>query len=322
MNPKRALLTPSLLAWLRCFDAAARCRSFTRAAAELCITQGAVSQQIKQLEAWLHKPLFLRTPGGLTPTPEGQWLSVVVRESLQGLEDTLMRMRATDVSEPLNLSCVPSFAMVWLTPRLGDFYRSHPRIALRVIGEFHGLDRQRMARDGLAAAVRFDPGDYRDLDATEVLDEWLVPVASPAFVAAHPRLRSADRLRGVSLLHDASPWDGAEPFAEWKHWLDHAGVTLPPSSLAQGAQFNLSQLAITAAIAGQGIAMGRLALVLGDLVSGRLVVPFGPKVRSRASYFFVTGQARRETEEVRMWMTAQAAQFRQERDDFLAELVA
>ena len=82
-------LTPSLLAWLRCFEATARCRSFTKAASELCVTQGAVSQQVKHLEQWLQRPLFLRTPRALVPTPEGQWLAVVLRESFQAIEGTL-----------------------------------------------------------------------------------------------------------------------------------------------------------------------------------------------------------------------------------------
>ncbi|MDH4418686.1 MAG: LysR family transcriptional regulator, partial [Acidovorax sp.] len=86
-------LSPSLLAWLRSFDAAARHGSFTKAAAELCITQGAVSQQVKQLEDWLRRTLFLRTPRALVPTPEGKWLAVVLRESFDAIESTLAQMR-------------------------------------------------------------------------------------------------------------------------------------------------------------------------------------------------------------------------------------
>ena len=159
-------LSPSLLAWLRSFDAAARHGSFTKAAAELCITQGAVSQQVKQLEDWLRRPLFLRTPRALVPTPEGKWLAVVLRESFDAIESTLAQMRQPTEAATATLSCSPSFAMSWLTPRLGDFFRQHPHTGLRVFGEFHTLDRTRMVRDGVEAAVRFDLGGYSDLNAT------------------------------------------------------------------------------------------------------------------------------------------------------------
>jgi len=190
-------LSPSLLAWLRSFDAAARHGSFTKAAAELCITQGAVSQQVKQLEDWLRRPLFLRTPRALVPTPEGKWLAVVLRESFDAIESTLAQMRQPAEAATATLSCSPSFAMSWLTPRLGEFFRQHPHTGLRVFGEFHTLDRTRMVRDGVEAAVRFDLGGYRDLNATVFLDEWLIPVASPEFLAHHPPITQPQDLHGA-----------------------------------------------------------------------------------------------------------------------------
>ena len=314
-------LTPSLLAWLRCFEATARCRSFTRAASELCITQGAVSQQVKQLEEWLQRPLFLRTPRALMATPEGQWLSVVLRESFQAIEGTLEQLRTVPDDRPTILSCAPSFAMGWLTPRLGGLFRAHPQVGLRVVGEFHALDRERMENDDVAAAVRFDLGDYDDLLATEFLDEWLLPVASPGFLTANPALQKGPAaLRADQLLHDTSAWAGAGPFEEWTLWLERSGgVDLPAlGDLAGGHHFNLSQMAVGAALAGQGVAMGRAALVLEDLVAGRLVSPFGRPVRSRASYFFVTRMAPSpHTRLVQQWITAEAGRFRQIRDQWL-----
>jgi DNA-binding transcriptional LysR family regulator len=293
--------------------------SFTKAAAELCVTQGAVSQQVKQLEGFLQRPLFLRSPRALVLTPEGQWLATVVRESFQAIEGTLAQLRVRQSPGTLALSCAPSFAMGWLTPRLGDFFRAHPEIGLRVIGEFHALDRGRMARDEVAAAVRYDLGQYPDLLATEILDEWLLPVASPAFLAAHPQLRSPFDLQPAMLLHDSSAWDGAGPYEEWEHWLRQAGVAL--SGLEQGHHFNLSQLAQGAALAGQGLAMGRAALVLEELASGRLVAPFGLPVRSRAAYYFVSAvQRSTPTETVLAWLRAQAGSFRVQRDEVLRGL--
>lgn len=191
------LLSSSLLSWLRCFEASARHCNFTHAATELCVTQGAVSQQVKQLEQWLDRPLFLRTPRALVLTPEGERLRFVLRESFQAIEGTLTQLRKPREAGPIALSCAPSFAMRWLTPRLGDFFRDHPEVGLRVYGEFHALDRTRMVRDGIDAAVRFDLGGYEDLKARLFLDEWLLPVASPAFLAAHPELRRPQDLRGA-----------------------------------------------------------------------------------------------------------------------------
>lgn len=310
-------LSPSLLAWLRCFEAAARCMSFTQAASELCVSQGAVSQQVKLLETWLRRPLFLRSPRTLVLTPEGLWLATVLREAFQAVETALVQLRIAPADAPLALSCAPSFALGWLTPRLGDFFRRYPGVELRVMGEFHVLDRHRMARDQLATAVRYDLGDYPDLQATEFLDEWLLPVASPAFLAAHPGLKTASGLRATMLLHDDKAWEGAGPHEEWAQWLAHAGVTL--GALEQGRHFNLSQLAVSAALAGQGVAIGRTALVLDDLVSGRLVAPFGQPVRSRAAYQFISPvQPAPAVEKVKAWLSAQALQFRQQRDQVLA----
>lgn len=320
-------LSPSLLSWLRCFDAAARCRSFTQAAQALCITQGAVSQQVKQLEQWLRCPLFLRSPRALVLTPEGLRLHGVVRESFDALEAELLKLRAPVRGAPLGLSCAPSFAMGWLTPRLGDFFRRHPGLELRVVSEFEALDRARMARHGLAAAVRYDPGAYADLQHTPILDEWLLPVASPAWVAAHPQLRSPADLRPEDLLHDDQAWAGAGPHEEWRQWLAAAlpaGVPAPlTEGLAGGRHFNLCQLALAAAQAGQGVAMGRAALVADDLAAGHLVALFpataaGPALRSRAAYRLVApADAAPGVGEVLAWLTAQAAAFRQHRDAVL-----
>lgn len=315
-------LTPSVLAWLRCFEATARHRSFTRAASELFVTQGAVSQQVKQLEQWLGRPLLLRTARALVPTPEGQQLCAVLGESLLAIEQALAQLMRTPGDRPVTLSCAPSFAMAWLTPRLGDFYRAHPGIGLRVIGEFHALDRERFMRDDIMAAVRFDLGAYADLQVTEFLDEWLLPVASPAWLAAHPGLRTPGDLQPAMLLHDSSPWAGAGACEEWADWLLAAGIEPDVKKMEAGRQFNLSQLAIGAAMAGQGIAMGRMALVLDDLVAGRLVAPFAQAVCSRASYrFLCPADPPPQTLAVRAWLVAQAEQFRAQRESFMEPLL-
>ncbi|CAN7681857.1 LysR substrate-binding domain-containing protein [Caballeronia sp. LjRoot34] len=304
-------LSSSLLSWLRCFDAAALHCSFTLAASELHITQSAVSQQVKHLEDWLGRPLFHRTPRMLTLTREGVRLHAVVSETLQTLETTLEQLRRRPSQEEITLNCSPSFAMRWLTPRIGEFLRDHPELSLRIYGEFHALDRAQMTQRQIEAGIRFDRGGYTDVRATEFLEEWLMPVASPAFLADHPGIRAPADLPHALLLHDMSPWEGASDNEEWDHWLTGAGVTPPEKH--EGQRFNLSQLAIGAAVSGQGIAMGRLSLVLDDLISGRLIDVFNLHVRSAAAYRFVTQPAARdETMLIEAWLRRESGVFRAE----------
>ena len=318
----RVHLSSSLLTWLRTFEAVVRCGSFTRAAQDLSITQGAVSQQVRQLEAWAGKPLLRRSARALAPNPEGERLASVLSTSLQAIEQVLAQIRTPDVTDKLLLSCSPTFAMSWLTPRLGDFYRRLPEVGLQVMAEFHPLDARRMQVEGLAAALRYDLGDYPDLLAQPVLDEFLLPVASPAFMAAHPEIRSPADLDAACLLHDESPWPGARPAEEWLQWLTRAGTPISADRLQQGRVFNLSLLAVGAALAHQGVALGRLSMVLDDLLAGRLVLPFRAYAPSPAAYHLVSAaQAPAKVALVRGWLMEQAAAFKVRRDAYLTTLL-
>lgn len=305
------ILPAPVLAWLRCFHAAARQHSFTRAASELNITQGAVSQQVKQLEQWLGWPLFLRTPRGLVPTPEGARLATAACQAFDALGDVVAQLRQSPHRRALVLSCAPSFAMTWLTPRLGRFFRAHMDIDLHIQGDLGVLDAPRMHRARIDAAIRFDPGYEGGLHACEFLQEWLLPVASPAYLEAHPQLRSIAGLRADMLLHDSVPWDGAGEYDEWRDWLRQAEVSLP--DISPGQRFNLSQLAINAALAGQGVALGRTALVLEDILAGRLVDLFGMPIRSAAHYRFVHADGQPEAKALESWLVDEGRIFAEQR---------
>ena len=311
-----SFLSPSLLAWLRCFEAAARCSSFTSAAQELHVSQGAVSQQVKKLEDRLGHVLLRRTPTGLQLTPAGEQLFLAARESFRGLEAALSRLHAARMGEPVNVSCSPSFAMLWLTLRLGSLYRAHPNLALRVVGESDRIESERMVRDGVAAAVRFSPAEAEDTTAVELLDEWLLPVAAPSFMEAHPELRQVANLKGAHLLHSADPFEGGVLTEEWTQWLKAAGVDIPLAELRKGTQFNLSILAVQAALGGQGIAMGRLALIQHYLLQGRLVAPFHQRVISRSSYRFIGSASHPEASTILNWLVDETSQFRHARDAY------
>ena len=312
-------LSPSLLAWLRCFDAVARNSSFTLAAHELHVTQGSVSQQVRKLEDYLGVTLFERHGKQLALTRDGAGLALTSGQALQSLNQAVGRLRRDPHSPgPLNLSCSPSFALLWLTPRIGDLLQGQAGLSVRIHGEFQRLDRAGMGLSGVQAGIRFDPGHYTDLHAETFLDEWLVPVATPQFLHSQGRPASVDGLPPHLMLHDESPWHDAPPHTEWETWLNAAGA---PPLQHSGVCFNLSQLAMVAALTGQGVAMGRLALVYDELLSGRLVAAFPWAVRSQASYHFLHAQAPAgHPEHLRQWLHDAGARFARERDALLQRL--
>ncbi|WP_082621291.1 LysR family transcriptional regulator [Bordetella sp. N] len=309
------MLSTSLLTWLRAFDAAARHNSFTLAAEELHVTQGAISQQVKHLEDWLGTPLFQRGRRQLVLLPPGLRLKLAVMESFQILEQTVTAMRPPARRPVLRLNCSPSFAMQWITPRIGEVLAANPDLSLRVFGEFHALNRSRMTQEHIEAAVRFDMGGYEDVRALSFLDEWLLPVASPEFLADHPEIRAPRDIPVGLMLHDELPWDSARDHEEWNRWLSLAGVPLP--KVHTGQHFNLSLLAVNAAISGQGIAIGRMAIVMDALLSGRLLPVLPLAVSAGASYHYVClDDDNPGVVAVEHWLKQESQRFRRQRQDW------
>ncbi|MGG7598232.1 LysR family transcriptional regulator [Pseudomonas sp. WC1] len=307
-------LDSSLLGSLRCFEAAGRTLSFTQAAAHLNLTQSAVSQQIRHLEERLGYPLFIRKPRALTLTPNGAVLFEVSTRLINEMQQTINRLAAPNA--PLQINCLPSFTLQWLMPRLPEFNRLETSIQVRLKAEFQALDRQLMDEQEIDLAVRYDPESYSHLHTDFLMDEYLVPVATPRYVEKILKHDNGLALDKAVLLHDATPWSGAPEFIEWKTWLD---AHMPEyHGHIEGPQFNLSCLAISAALNDQGIAMGRATLVYDDLISGRLVNPFGKYVKAPARYVML----RRSAEDHRVkvfaqWLSSVCTQFVTARDIIL-----
>lgn len=279
-------LNSSILGALRCFEVAGRQLSFTKAAQALNLTQSAVSQHIRQLEDRLGYPLFVRQARGLQLTSKGQVLFDTASKAFLDINQTLQQLSLSNA--PLQVSCLPSLALQWLLPRLTEFHRQQPDVSVRLKAEFQVLDQYAMNTDDIDVAIRYDPTDYSRIHADVILDEYLIAVASPEYLAQHPSFATGDSLEGVVLLHDATPWMGAPEFVEWRTWLE----TARPEWLEQldGLQFNLSSLAITAALNHQGVAMGRTALIYDELKSKRLVNVFGTYVKAPARYVLLSRQ--------------------------------
>ena len=291
-----ALPLPSLNA-LRAFEAAARLLSFTKAAAELHVTQGAVSHQVKGLEDELGVKLFHRFPQRLILTNAGQAFLPVVSDAFQRLVKGTTQLRRAESSGALTVSVSPNFASKWLVHRLGTFASRYPDIDLRVSANLEQVD---FAREDVDLAVRHGDGQWPELHVVRLCVEAVFPVCSPALLRGPRPLRAPADLRHHVLLREAH--------ADWPAWLAEAGLTdIDPG---RGPSFNQVSLAIDAAIEGQGVAMARSALAAADLLAGRLVRPFTIERPAPYAYWVVCPKATAERPKIsafRDWLLAEAA---------------
>lgn len=289
---------PSLNA-LRAFEASARHESFTKAAAELCVTQGAVSQQVKALEDELGLKLFRREHQRLALTEAGRDYLGVVRDAFDRLSMGTERLLQRQGSGLLNVSTSPNFAAKWLVHRLGRFSEAHPEIDLRISASVHHVD---FAREDVDLAVRHGDGRWPGLDVNRLCAEELFPVCSPALLQGSKALKSPSDLKRFPLLHsnDAS---------HWTRWLERAGVS--GVNVDKGVVFNQASMVIDAAIQGQGVAMARTALAAWDLLAGRLVRPFALALEAPFALWIVCPKATAELPKIatfRQWLLDEAAQ--------------
>lgn len=274
-------LNSNALASMRFFEAAARLSSFTRAGAELSVTASAVSHQIKYLEELLGCKLFYRLSKQIKLTEEGQQLALTAERVLRELDQKAAEVVASKRSAiDIRLRAGPSFVLRWLIPRLSALRARDPQISLRVIGAYGYVDPSRrdfdlaveFRQDGLPAALHTEP----------LMEEYLLPVCSPEYLAEHQYLKVPSDLARCTLLHDGDAWEFASEDAEWRHWLQEVGERNVDSN--KGQFFTLSNMAIEAALANQGIALGRASLVNDLLAAGRLVAPFREYVKSPCRY--------------------------------------
>jgi LysR family transcriptional regulator, regulator of gene expression of beta-lactamase len=247
---------------LRAFEASARHLSFTRAAIELCVTQAAVSHQVKGLEARLGATLFRRLPRGLALTDEGLALLPSVRDSFDRLGDTLARFEGGRVLEVLSVGVVGTFAVGWLLPRLPAFREAHPFIDLRL---FTNNNRTDLAGEGLDCAVRFGDGAWHGTEAAPLFEAPMSPLCSPAIAE---RLTEPSALLAETLLRSYRA-------ADWPDWFAAAGLSPPP---IRGPVFDSSWVMVEAALQGIGVALAPPMMFARDLQQGRLVRPFPTQV--------------------------------------------
>jgi DNA-binding transcriptional LysR family regulator len=275
--PRRPLPSLDLL---RGFESAARHLNFTRAADELFLTQSAVSRQIQALEERLRVRLFIRQRRGLRLTAEGERLHRAVQAALRQVQDALDTLQPALDSARVTVTSTMAFCSLWLIPRLGEFHAAHPDVDVRIAANDRVLN---LDRERIDISVRYARQQDAPAGAEWLFAEELTPVCSPALLAQRPLRRPQDLARHV-LLHIEDP-DNPSPWLGWHNWLDAVGLrTLRP---AGAARFNYFDQCVRAALAGQGVALGRLPLVQDLLQDGSLVAPFGQSFPSARAYWLV-----------------------------------
>jgi LysR family transcriptional regulator, glycine cleavage system transcriptional activator len=286
------------------FETAARHLSFTKAAAERFVTQSAMSRRIKALEDDLGVPLFRRRHRALVLTDEGQRLFDTCTTLLAELRTTVARIRQPNQRQVLALTTTPGLASLWLIPRLPAFTQAYPGIDVRIDASFRRRD---LRGEGIDVAIRYAPAG--SIEGTQLFAETVLPVCSPSLLkrSKHP-LRVPEDLQHFPLLQMLLPADAGIP-TDWDPWLK--AMHLPDLQPATTLSFNNYGEVILAAIAGQGVALGRSPLIDDLLAKRQLVAPFASSLASPRAYYLVIDPAARNRPAVRaleQWLVEEARQ--------------
>jgi LysR family glycine cleavage system transcriptional activator len=275
---------------LRAFEAAARHLSFTQAAAELNVTQTAISHQIKRLEDELGIRLFVRNNRSLALTPQARDYLPLVRAAFDDLRLATERLVRKTNGKVLTVSTIASLAAKWLLPRLSTFQVAHPDIDVRITTSTGLVD---FRRDDVDAAIRYGRGHWPGVHAEWLMADELFPVCSPALLQGNKPLHTPEDLAHHTLLHTSGGYDD-----DWRLWLTAAGL---PAAISKqsGLSFDLIFMTLQAAIDGFGIALGRTSYVQDDIAKGRLVVPFKIALPSDAGFYLVSPEGRTDLPKLR-----------------------
>jgi len=283
---------------LKAFEAAGRHESFTRAAEELCVTQGAVSHQVKALETGLAVKLFNRERQRLIITEAGRGYLTVVRDALDRIAVGTERLLQRQNAGVLTVSTSPDFAAKWLVHRLGHFAEAHAGIDLRVSATLHHVD---FAREEVDMAVRHGDGNWPGLDTVQLSSEQLFAVCSPRLLSGRRHLAKPADILKFPLIHLDSRKD-------WAKWLMSVGKC--EADAMHGPVLNRASMVIDAAINGQGIALARTTLAAWDLINGRLVRPFPESLRLAKTYWIICPKATASLPKIvtfRDWLLSEAS---------------
>ena len=272
---------------LRAFEAAARHRSFTQAADELCVTQGAISRSVRTLENFFGVPLFERTGHGLAPTEKSEKLAASLTDIFGQLNDATSAFVGSRSSPILTIWCYTSFAIGYLIPHLPDFQLHHPEFKVRLVSASDNID---LSQDQIDVRIRYGRGHWKEYDNTLLFREELRPVCSPRLLDPAKAPYDVSALRNFTLLHqDLRRKD-------WPEWLALAGA--PDLTPRDNLMFDELSVAYQAAIAGLGVVIAQRAYFRNELETGRLFEPFETVLSRDLGYYLTVPHDRRVTPQV------------------------
>jgi LysR family glycine cleavage system transcriptional activator len=270
---------------LRAFEASARHLSFVSAAEELSVTPAAISHQIKKLEEFLGVSLFRRRTRGLVLVEAGQLLAKDLHTVFLNLDQAMENVVEADRGGALALTVAPTFAAMWLIPRLQHFYSLHPDIDVRISTGLSLIDFQ---RDNFDAAIRLGHGNWPGLEAIKLVDEAVMPMCSPRLLEGPNAIREPADLKKHVLLHNHSmDYDPNAP--TWETWLDATDTT--GVDVSRGMHFNLPDHGLQAAIDGTGVVLGWRFLAAKDVEAGRIVELFDFALPLGSTFYLVYPEA-------------------------------
>jgi LysR family glycine cleavage system transcriptional activator len=283
---------------LRVFEAVATHLSFSAAADALNVTPAAVSQQIKALEGYIQVPLFRRTGRRVEITDEGLELLPPVRAGLEKLESALQQIKHYRRAGPLQITTLASFLQIWLLPRIRSFRRKYPTIELRFHTSRELVDFSRTTNH---VAIRFGRGNYPNLHSEKILDDWLVPVASPDLIKQYGTIERGSDLSKYPLLES-----GDEPWSVWSEGDEETAWLSRAPSIDDSAGL------LTAAEEGLGFVLARWTLVTRALQKGTLRLAGKGALPYGLAYYFVCPKSFLSLPKVaqfRDWLRAAARDF-------------
>jgi len=275
------------LSQLHTFEAVARRKSFTAAAEELCLTQSAVSRQIRALEDSLGQTLFHRKHRVIEVTPEGDRLFEAVTRALDEIVQCVDGLRAANETPQITVSASVAFSYYWLMPRLERFTQRCPNVDLRVLATDQQADLRKGETD---IAVLYGDGQWGGVEAQRLFGEQVYPVCSPGYLQAHPELLRPCDLLDQTLLHldgGGNIWGAVN----WQIWMAQQGVTGQP--LRRGIRLNSYPMVLQGAVSGRGVALGWSYITDPMLADGSLICPVGKPLETQNSYYIGTSVNRR-----------------------------
>jgi LysR family glycine cleavage system transcriptional activator len=283
---------------LRAFEASARLTSVQQAARELNVTPSAVSQQVHNLERWVGFPLLERGSRKLQPTAQGRAYQGALASAFEQIAEATASLSAGRASQSICITCTPGFTVQWLVPRLQNFQDKHPEIDVRIDASTRLVD---LRAEDVDLGVRHGLGRYPGLVAEKLLDDDLIPAASPDLLTGRKRVRVPNDLTKHALLH-------IETRDDWRMWLQAQGVDI---DWRRGPLLVDTAIGIQAAVAGKGIILARRSLIADELGSSRLVAPLAQSLNTGTAYFLVYPPERMSSAPIRAfrnWLLKEAGE--------------